>query len=177
MALDNVRDRLRLLHDVQASSRPRWWTGCTRFALKCLRRGSAMVLEGADRGRRNAGARALRTLLGDCTAPQVPWAPRPANAAQALALLQHEPFDAVLLDIHMPVPTAWPGPRCAGVPRPAVVFITAHAEHAVQAFEMEAVDYLTKPVRLERLQLALQKVQRLAAASARRQPGRCRSPG
>jgi len=44
---------------------------------------------------------------------------------------------------------------------PAVVFITAHAEHAVQAFEIEAVDYLTKPVRLERLQAALQKVQRL----------------
>jgi two-component system response regulator AlgR len=44
---------------------------------------------------------------------------------------------------------------------PALVFVTAHAEHAVQAFELEAVDYLTKPVRLERLQQALQKVERL----------------
>jgi two-component system response regulator AlgR len=43
---------------------------------------------------------------------------------------------------------------------PAVVFVTAHAEHAVAAFELEAVDYLTKPVRRERLQAALQKVQR-----------------
>ena len=43
---------------------------------------------------------------------------------------------------------------------PMVIFVTAHAEHAVQAFELEAVDYLTKPVRLERLQQALQKVQR-----------------
>jgi two-component system response regulator AlgR len=42
-----------------------------------------------------------------------------------------------------------------------VVFVTAHAEHAVHAFELEAVDYLTKPVRLERLQTALQKVERL----------------
>ena len=45
---------------------------------------------------------------------------------------------------------------------PAVVFVTAHAGHAVQAFELEVVDYLTKPVRLERLQAALQKAERLA---------------
>jgi two-component system response regulator AlgR len=39
--------------------------------------------------------------------------------------------------------------------------VTAHAEHAVDAFDLEAADYLTKPVRLERLQQALQKVERL----------------
>ncbi len=43
---------------------------------------------------------------------------------------------------------------------PAVVFVTAHPQHALAAFEIEAVDYLTKPVRLERLQQALRKVQR-----------------
>jgi two-component system response regulator AlgR len=43
---------------------------------------------------------------------------------------------------------------------PALIFVTAHAEHAVEAFELEAVDYLTKPVRLERLQQALQKAER-----------------
>jgi len=43
------------------------------------------------------------------------------------------------------------------------VFVTAHAEHAVAAFDLEAVDYLTKPVRLERLQVALQKVERVLA--------------
>jgi two-component system, LytTR family, response regulator AlgR len=47
---------------------------------------------------------------------------------------------------------------------PAVVFVTAYAEHAVAAFEIEAVDYLTKPVRLDRLQMALQKVERAAQA-------------
>jgi two-component system response regulator AlgR len=41
-----------------------------------------------------------------------------------------------------------------------VVFVTAHADHAVSAFELDAIDYLTKPVRLERLQQALAKVQR-----------------
>jgi two-component system response regulator AlgR len=42
-----------------------------------------------------------------------------------------------------------------------VVFVTAFSQHAVQAFEVEAADYLTKPVRLQRLQHALQKVERL----------------
>jgi two-component system response regulator AlgR len=82
---------------------------------------------------------------------------------QAVEFLQHHEVDAVLLDIHMPgmdglslVQTlrTLPNP-------PAVVFVTAYAEHAVQAFELEAVDYLTKPVRLERLQTALQKIERL----------------
>jgi two-component system response regulator AlgR len=43
------------------------------------------------------------------------------------------------------------------------VFVTAHSEHAVAAFDLDAVDYLTKPVRLERLQTALQKVERVLA--------------
>jgi two-component system response regulator AlgR len=48
---------------------------------------------------------------------------------------------------------------------PAVVFVTAYAEHALKAFELEAVDYLTKPVRRERLLAALQRVrQRLRPA-------------
>jgi two-component system response regulator AlgR len=106
----------------------------------------------------------MRTLLGDCTAPPVQVGAEAANATQAMQLIQHEPFDAVLLDVHMPGADgiALASALQALPRRPAVVFVTAHAEHAVQAFEIEAVDYLTKPVRLERLQLALQKVQRLA---------------
>ena len=47
------------------------------------------------------------------------------------------------------------------------MFVTAHAEHALQAFDLEAVDYLTKPVRRERLQAALQRVaQRLGTRAA-----------
>jgi two-component system response regulator AlgR len=50
---------------------------------------------------------------------------------------------------------------------PAVVFVTAHGEHALRAFELEATDYLTKPVRRERLQAALLRVaQRLQPRAA-----------
>lgn len=46
---------------------------------------------------------------------------------------------------------------------PAVVFVTAHAMYAANAFELEATDYLTKPVRLERLQQTLAKIRRIRA--------------
>lgn len=104
----------------------------------------------------------LRTLLGDCTAPTAQVGAEAGDAVQAMRALQHQAFDAVLLDIHMPGidGLALAGSIAALPHPPAVVFVTAHAEHAVQAFELEAVDYLTKPVRLERLQQALQKIER-----------------
>jgi two-component system response regulator AlgR len=89
------------------------------------------------------------------------------DADSALALLQATPADAVLLDIRLP---GRDGLRLAAAMQalpqpPAVVFVTAHAEHALKAFELEAVDYLTKPVRRERLLAALQRVrQRLRPA-------------
>ena len=108
----------------------------------------------------------LKTLLGGCAAPPVTVAGEAGNAAQAMELLRRLSFDAVLLDIHMPGADGLAlAQALRSMPKPpAIVFVTAHAEHAVAAFELEAVDYLTKPVRLERLQLALQKVERLAAA-------------
>ncbi len=114
----------------------------------------------------------LRTLLGDCRAPAASVQGEAANAAEAVALLGRQAVDVVLLDIHMP---GADGLTLAGTLRqlphsPAVVFVTAHAEHAVQAFELEAVDYLTKPVRLERLQQALQKVERLRVQGQGQEP-------
>jgi len=115
----------------------------------------------------------LRTLLADCDSPAAVPTGEAANAAQAMELLTRQDFDAVLLDIHMP------GADGLGLARalrsmpqaPAVVFVTAYAEHAVAAFELEAVDYLTKPVRLERLQAALQKVERVIQSRGAAPPG------
>jgi two-component system, LytTR family, response regulator AlgR len=109
----------------------------------------------------------LRTLVGECAAPLASVAGEAANSVQAMELLQRLRFDAVLLDIHMPGTDGLALARALrSLPQPPViVFVTAHTEHAVAAFELEAVDYLTKPVRLERLQLALQKIERLTRSN------------
>ncbi len=104
----------------------------------------------------------LRTLLSECTQPAAHCVAEAANAMQALAMVQHQAVDVALIDIHMPGADGMTLARAlrALEHAPALIFVTAHAEHALEAFELEAVDYLTKPVRLERLQQALQKVER-----------------
>ncbi len=92
------------------------------------------------------------------------------DARAALALLQEMVVDAVLLDIRMPGDS---GLQLAASLRqmqlpPAVIFVTAHTGHALKAFELEATDYLTKPVRRERLHAALLRVaQRVQAVGWR----------
>lgn len=104
----------------------------------------------------------LRTLLSDCKLPSAVCAGEAALATQALELLQRERFDVALLDIHMPGVDGLALARALQdvTYAPALIFVTAHAEHALEAFEVDAIDYLTKPVRLERLQAALAKAQR-----------------
>jgi two-component system, LytTR family, response regulator AlgR len=104
----------------------------------------------------------LTTLLGDCTAPGAVVSAEAADAKQAMNALRLGTFDVVLLDIRMPgIDGITLAQTIAAMTQPpAVVFVTAHSEHAVKAFELEAIDYLTKPVRLERLQQTLQKVER-----------------
>ena len=102
----------------------------------------------------------LRQLVGECTEPAATVVGEAANAAQALAWLATRGCDVVLLDVQMP---GRDGTQLAAelkrLPEPpAVVFVTAHAEHALRAFDLEAVDYLTKPVRRERLHAALLRV-------------------
>ena len=113
----------------------------------------------------------LRTLLSDCADTQRITVAEAANAGEALAQLGPtggRAFDLVLLDIHMPGQDGLSlAHALQTLPQPpAVVFVTAHADHAVSAFELDAVDYLTKPVRRERLQQALAKVQRSARPPA-----------
>lgn len=105
----------------------------------------------------------LKSLLADCASPGARVVGEAANAADAMHYVAHQAVDAVLVDIHMPgVDGLTLAQALRALPKPpAIVFVTAYAEHAVQAFELEALDYLTKPVRQERLQAALQKVDRL----------------
>jgi two-component system, LytTR family, response regulator AlgR len=113
----------------------------------------------------------LRGLVHDCIAPAARIVGEAANVMQALAWLAVNECDVLLLDVQMP---GRDGTQLAAELRqradgPAVVFVTAHAEHALRAFDLDAVDYLTKPVKRERLQAALQRVaQRLAQRLAAR---------
>ncbi|QSX78778.1 LytR/AlgR family response regulator transcription factor [Agrilutibacter solisilvae] len=88
-----------------------------------------------------------------------------ADGHEALhACAAHHP-DLVLLDIAMPGIDGLEAARhlAAFEPRPAVVFCTAYDAHALSAFEAEAIDYLVKPVRPERLAAAIDRVRTFAA--------------
>lgn len=74
--------------------------------------------------------------------------------------------DVVLLDIEMPGVSGLEALRLLPEPRPYVIFCTAHAEHAVAAFDVGAVDYVTKPVEAGRLALAIERARRAVRAGA-----------
>ena len=76
----------------------------------------------------------------------------------ALNLIKQEKPDAIFLDIHMPGGTGFDLLHALDVP-PKVVIVTAHSEHAVQAFDDEAVDYLLKPVGPARFAQAVVRLQ------------------
>ena len=108
----------------------------------------------------------LRHLLADFADADIV-----AEAGDGLAVLhacaEHDP-DLVLLDIAMPGMDGLEVVRhlAAFEPRPAVVFCTAFDAHALTAFEAQAIDYLVKPVRVERLAAALERVRTFAAGRA-----------
>ncbi len=84
-----------------------------------------------------------------------------ATAVEALRLLKQQKFDAVFVDIQMP---GLSGLELVEVLNefelpPAVVFVTAYDEYAIRAFELRAVDYLMKPVALDRLKETLERLQ------------------
>jgi len=82
------------------------------------------------------------------------------SATEGLVRLQAEEVDAVFLDIQMPGLTGLELAQVLSRFRtpPAIVFVTAHDEHAVDAFEVRAVDYVLKPVRADRLAEAVRRV-------------------
>jgi two-component system, LytTR family, response regulator AlgR len=107
----------------------------------------------------------IKQLLADIAA-QVPTAVvgEADGGTAALDLADQVQPEVVLLDIHMPGMNGIEVARhLAARPQPpAILFITAYDEHALEAFEVQALDYLVKPVRVERLIAALGRAQRLA---------------
>jgi DNA-binding LytR/AlgR family response regulator len=82
------------------------------------------------------------------------------SGSEAIRLLTREPVDAAFLDIHMPGLTGFDLARALQrfERRPALVFVTADEEGALEAFDLAAVDYLLKPVRAERLQRSVTRI-------------------
>jgi two-component system response regulator AlgR len=87
------------------------------------------------------------------------------DAGETLAMLEKLAPDILYLDVRMPGMSGLELARhLARLPDPpAIIFITAHGEHAMEAFEAEAVGYLLKPVRKEKLAAATERAQRLSA--------------
>lgn len=116
-----------------------------------------------------APARArLRDLLSDIAA-EVPneVVAEAGDGVEAIERLGEAPADVALIDIRMPRMDGIELARhLAALPdAPAVIFSTAYDRYAVQAFELNAIDYLLKPVRAARLADALRKARRLPADS------------
>jgi DNA-binding LytR/AlgR family response regulator len=99
--------------------------------------------------------------------PDVEVAGTASEGHAALELMERLAPDVVLLDIKMPGLDGLEVLRRLGERAPAVIFVTAFAEHAPDAFELAATDYLLKPVEPARLTLALQRARAgLAARTA-----------
>jgi len=146
-----------------------------------------MTLAGSEAARiliadDEAPARArLRDLLDDCR-DRFPLVivDEARNGREALEVVNREKIDIVLLDIRMPDMDGIEAARhLAGmVAPPAIIFTTAFDTYALKAFEVNAIDYLLKPIRQERLLAALRKTQggnavsRAALDAAANQPRR-----
>ncbi len=94
-----------------------------------------------------------------------------SNGLEAVELTEQFDPDIVLLDIRMPVMDGLEAARHIAKIKnfPAVIFTTAFSDHAIEAFETHAVDYLLKPVKIDRLQEALASCSRLNRAQMKDQ--------
>jgi two-component system LytT family response regulator len=125
------------------------------------------------------GARPLRVLVADDEAiarkrlarllsamPDVAIAGECADAQEVLAHVRGGEVDVVLLDIQMPELSGLEALQLFPTDGPLVIFCTAHAAHAVSAFDVGAVDYLLKPIDGGRLRKALDRARQRAAVPA-----------
>ena len=147
-------------------SGPTAWTGPT---------GAASPPPHGDSAPPGEGAPLLRVLAVDDEAPALDdlvWLLSrhdcvgqvvPAGSGEAaLRVLHDEQVDAIFMDVQMPGLSGLDLARVLSrfTTQPPVVFVTAHEQHAVDAFELNVVDYVLKPVRDERLDQAVRRVVR-----------------
>lgn len=89
--------------------------------------------------------------------PEIELVARCENALEAREVLKDQTVDLMFLDINMPQLTGIDFLKTLTV-RPKVIFTTAHPDYAVEGFELDAVDYLMKPIPLDRFMKAVNKV-------------------
>ena len=95
-----------------------------------------------------------------------------ADGDEAVAAIRRLRPDVVFLDVRMPQLSGFGVLDALPVAsRPSVVFVTAHAEHALRAFDAEATDYLLKPYSADRLRAAILRVRRRLDARVPQEPG------
>lgn len=88
------------------------------------------------------------------------------NGREVIAALRDASVDLLFLDIQMPGRGGFEVIEQIGAEKmPVTVFVTAHSHYAIQAFEVHALDYLTKPIEAERLRATVRRVKERVAAS------------
>jgi two-component system LytT family response regulator len=98
----------------------------------------------------------LKLLLG--RQPQVASVVEARNGREAIALIREQEPDLVFLDVQMPRTDGFAVVHAVGAERmPPIIFVTAHDQYALRAFEIAAIDYLLKPVTEERFALAFRR--------------------
>src|SRR5205085_11613459 len=107
----------------------------------------------------------LKLLLG--RQPEVESVLEARNGREAIANIRGQRPDLALLDVQMPRTDGFAVVNAVGVERmPPIIFVTAHDQYAIRAFEIAAIDYLLKPVTEERFDLAFKRaINRLGGAS------------
>jgi len=111
----------------------------------------------------------VRTLLAD--EPDVEVVAECANGAQTLKAIRQHKADLLFLDVQMPTMDGFDALEALGKDEiPVVIFTTAHDEHAIQAFEVNALDYLLKPCTEARFKKALERARAQLQKRADRQP-------
>jgi len=115
-----------------------------------------------------AARRRLAMLIEEIDPDGIEIVGEAADGVEALSLARERAPDVILLDIAMREVDGFDVARHLPLPRPLVIFQTAHRQFALDAFEHDALDYVVKPIRKERLAAALERARvRLASSTER----------